>query len=147
MVLFGFTAPWATLLLLSRSQAGNEELCFGVQVDIPALMHSVFPRFHPPRNPKGVSGWLLSAGRIPRSQAASWSSRWGTVRCRGERWPATSIPRERGHSAMQARSSVFQSYMWKTQEHLKHESAPNISFFLQSYLVLLPKSLFFFPFI
>lgn len=44
--LFGFMAFWALLSLFICLQAGNDELCFGIQVDVPGLMHfclSMFP--------------------------------------------------------------------------------------------------------
>lgn len=93
-----------------------------MQVDIPAVMHSVFPCFLPPRNPKGVSGWLMRAGRM----VGQCPGLAGEVQ-KGQ-GPAPSFLCERGQSATHTRSSVFQSYMWETQESLKHESAQNVSF-------------------
>lgn len=55
----------------------------------------------------------------------------GEARCGAERvgdLPKLPLPHH-GQSAIQTRSSVFQSYIWKTQECLKHESTWNVSFF------------------
>lgn len=40
--LFGFMPFWAPLSLFICLQAGNDELCFGIQVDVPGLMHLSF---------------------------------------------------------------------------------------------------------
>lgn len=51
-----------------------------------------------------VKGWLMSAGREDHQGLGSvLVSRWGTVGCRGARWPATSFLREHGQSATQNR--------------------------------------------
>lgn len=71
----------------------------------------------------GVGGWLMSAGRVwELGRALFWQVRCGAVP-RGYVTPAAGFLCDLGQFAMQTRSSAFQSYMCKTQEHLQHENA------------------------